>query len=146
VGQSSPQHDKCQVGNMHTYSLDLVHFPIHFIIIQSIIQLSYVPSCTCIHTCTYTYTCICSYTYTHTCTRVSMPGYLGRWTEEVGYQACGILKIRVFMPVSNSLEVRELLGIDFLKVPNCSYRALRLPVRPIVEAPKGKWGNQRTFE
>jgi hypothetical protein len=26
VGQSSSQHDKCQVGNMHTYSLDLVHF------------------------------------------------------------------------------------------------------------------------
>jgi hypothetical protein len=24
VGQSSSQHDKCQVGNMHTYSLDLV--------------------------------------------------------------------------------------------------------------------------
>jgi hypothetical protein len=29
VGQSSSQHDKCQVGNMHTYSLDLVHFSIH---------------------------------------------------------------------------------------------------------------------
>jgi hypothetical protein len=27
-GQGSSQHDKCQVGNMHTYSLDLVHFPI----------------------------------------------------------------------------------------------------------------------
>jgi hypothetical protein len=27
VGQSSSQHDKCQFGNMHTYSLDLVHFP-----------------------------------------------------------------------------------------------------------------------
>jgi hypothetical protein len=26
--QGSSQHDKCQVGNMHTYSLDLVHFPI----------------------------------------------------------------------------------------------------------------------
>jgi hypothetical protein len=26
VGQSSSQHDKCQVGNMHTYSLELVHF------------------------------------------------------------------------------------------------------------------------
>jgi hypothetical protein len=25
--QGSSQHDKCQVGNMHTYSLDLVHFP-----------------------------------------------------------------------------------------------------------------------
>jgi hypothetical protein len=33
--------------------------------------------------------------------------------------------------------VRELLGIDFLKVLNYSYRALRLPVQPIVEAWKG---------
>jgi hypothetical protein len=34
VGQSSSQHDKCQVGNMDTYSLALVNFPI----IQSSIQ------------------------------------------------------------------------------------------------------------
>jgi hypothetical protein len=33
--------------------------------------------------------------------------------------------------------VRELFGIEFLKVPNYNYRALRLPVRPIVEAQKG---------
>jgi hypothetical protein len=33
--------------------------------------------------------------------------------------------------------VRELLGIDFLKVFNCSYSALRLPIRPVVEARKG---------
>jgi hypothetical protein len=33
--------------------------------------------------------------------------------------------------------VRELLEIDFLKVLNCSYSALRLPIRPIVEAQKG---------
>jgi hypothetical protein len=33
--------------------------------------------------------------------------------------------------------VRELLGIDFLKVLNCSYMALRLPVRLVVEAHKG---------
>jgi hypothetical protein len=26
VGQSSSQHDKCQVGDMHTYYWDLVHF------------------------------------------------------------------------------------------------------------------------
>jgi hypothetical protein len=32
--------------------------------------------------------------------------------------------------------VRELLGIDFLKVLKCSYRALRLLVRPIAEAQK----------
>jgi hypothetical protein len=33
--------------------------------------------------------------------------------------------------------VRELLGIDFLKVLNCSYNALRLSFWPIVEAQKG---------
>jgi hypothetical protein len=33
--------------------------------------------------------------------------------------------------------VRELLGIDFPKVPNYSYRALRLLVQPVVEALKG---------
>jgi hypothetical protein len=33
--------------------------------------------------------------------------------------------------------VRELLGIDFLKVLNCSYSALKLPIHPIVEAQKG---------
>jgi hypothetical protein len=33
--------------------------------------------------------------------------------------------------------VRESLGIDFLKVLNCSYSSLRLPVRPVVEARKG---------
>jgi hypothetical protein len=33
--------------------------------------------------------------------------------------------------------VRELLGIDFLKVLNCSYSALRLPFRPVAEAQKG---------
>jgi len=36
--------------------------------------------------------------------------------------------------------------MDFPKVPNCSYRALRLPVRPVVEAPERKWGNQRIVE
>jgi hypothetical protein len=33
--------------------------------------------------------------------------------------------------------VSELLGIDFLKVLNYNYRALRLPVRPVAEARKG---------
>jgi hypothetical protein len=42
--------------------------------------------------------------------------------------------------------VRELLGINFLKVPNYRYRALRLPVQPVVEALEGKWGSQRTVE
>jgi hypothetical protein len=38
--------------------------------------------------------------------------------------------------------VRELLGIDFPKVPNYNYRALRLPIWPIVEALKRKWGSE----
>jgi hypothetical protein len=42
--------------------------------------------------------------------------------------------------------VRELLGIDFPKVLNYSYRALRLPVWPVVEALKGKWGSRGTVE
>jgi hypothetical protein len=33
--------------------------------------------------------------------------------------------------------VRELLGIDFLKVRNCIYNALRLPVWPVDESHKG---------
>jgi hypothetical protein len=33
--------------------------------------------------------------------------------------------------------MRELLGIDFLKVLNYNYRALRIPVRPVVEVWKG---------
>jgi hypothetical protein len=42
--------------------------------------------------------------------------------------------------------VRELLGIDFQKVPNCIYRDLRLLVWPIVEALERKWGSQRIVE
>jgi hypothetical protein len=46
--------------------------------------------------------------------------------EEAGCQAC-----------EKSLWVRELMGIDFLKVLNYSYRALRLPVRLVAKAWKG---------
>jgi hypothetical protein len=46
------------------------------------------------------------------------------------------LKRWVVRPV-RILWVRELLGIDFLKVLNCNYSALRLPVRPVAEAQKG---------
>ena len=42
--------------------------------------------------------------------------------------------------------MRELLGIDFLKVLNYSYRALVLHVWPVVESLKGKWGSQRIVE
>jgi hypothetical protein len=40
VGQSSSQHDKCQVGDMHTYGWDLVHLAIILLIILSIIESS----------------------------------------------------------------------------------------------------------
>ena len=33
--------------------------------------------------------------------------------------------------------MRELLGIDFMNVLNCSYNALRILVWPVVEAQKG---------
>jgi hypothetical protein len=33
--------------------------------------------------------------------------------------------------------VRDLLGIDFLKVLNYSYRAMRLPIQTVVEVRKG---------
>jgi hypothetical protein len=55
----------------------------------------------------------------------------------VGCQARGILKRWVVRPVRNSLWVRELLGIDFLKVLNYSYRALRLPVGLLLKPWKG---------
>jgi hypothetical protein len=42
--------------------------------------------------------------------------------------------------------VRELLGIDFLKVINYNYMSLRLLVWPIVEALEGKLGNRKTVE
>jgi hypothetical protein len=51
------------------------------------------------------------------------------------------LKRQDVMPVSNSLQVRELLGIDFLRELNCNYSALRLHVWPVAEALEGKWGN-----
>ena len=38
------------------------------------------------------------------------------------------------------------MGIDFLKVLNYSYSALRLLVWPIVDALEGKWGSRRIVE
>ena len=38
--------------------------------------------------------------------------------------------------------MRELLGIDFLKVLNCNYRDLRLLVWPVVEDQKGIGANE----
>jgi hypothetical protein len=56
------------------------------------------------------------------------------------------LKRRVIRPMRNSLQVRELLGIDFLREPNYNYSALRLLVRSVAEALEGKWGSRRTVE
>ena len=86
--QSSSQHDKCQVWNMHTYSLELVHFPIipssltHSLnsplyLPITVLELVFVPIPVCV------------------------VGYLGRWTKEAGCHVCGILKRRVVRPVRN---------------------------------------------
>jgi hypothetical protein len=56
------------------------------------------------------------------------------------------LKRCVFRLVSNFLQVRELLGIDFLREANCSYNCLRIHARPVVEAMEINWGNRRTVE
>jgi hypothetical protein len=42
--------------------------------------------------------------------------------------------------------VREFLGIDFLKVLNYNYNAMRLLVWPIAEALEGKWSSQSIVE
>jgi hypothetical protein len=55
--------------------------------------------------------------------------------EEVGFQAH-----------EKFSQVRELLGIDFPKVPNYNYRALRLHVQPVVEASERKGCSRRTIE
>jgi hypothetical protein len=56
-------------------------------------------------------------------------------------QAHVILKRCVVRPVRNSIGVRELLGIVFSKVTNYNYRALRLLICLVVEAPERKWGS-----
>jgi hypothetical protein len=102
VGQSSSQHDKCQVGNMHTKILDLVHFhhsivPPFFhtrisVVLHNFLLLSL-----------YMY-CIQTNTI-HVLVLVPVPSYLRRWTEEMGCQTHGILMRRVVR--HNSLQVRE---------------------------------------
>jgi hypothetical protein len=56
------------------------------------------------------------------------------------------LKRWVVRPVRISLQVRELLGIDFLRESNYNYSALRLLIHLVVEAMERKWGSQRTVE
>ena len=80
--QGSSQHDKCQVGNMHTYSLDFVHF----LIIPSL----------------FTHSFSCPLYLLDTIT-ISVPWLAGSWTEEAGCQACGRLKRQVVRPMRKSL-------------------------------------------
>jgi hypothetical protein len=47
-----------------------------------------------------------------------------------------VLKKRVFRSMRNYLGER-IVGDWFLKVTNCSYNALRLPIRPVAEAQIG---------
>jgi hypothetical protein len=89
--QGSSQHDKCQVGNMHAYSLELIHFPI-------------IPS-------SFTHSFIFTL-YLLVTIIVSVPWLDGSWIEETGCQAYRILKRQGFQSNENSLHVRELMGID----------------------------------
>jgi hypothetical protein len=70
----------------------------------------------------------------------------GLWFEEAGCQAHGMKK-QVFNPVSNSLQVREVVGeVISQREPNSSYSACRILVCPVVEALEGKWGSRRIVE
>ena len=90
MGQRSSQHDKCEVGSMHTYRLDLVHFPSSF---------------------THSFS---SPWYLHVTVIVPIPipvpvlvhGYIRSLIEEAGCQAHGILKRWVVRPVRNYLGER----------------------------------------
>jgi hypothetical protein len=68
-------------------------------------------------------------------------GCQARRIEETGCQACGKEEVGC-QAHENSLNVREILGIDFPRWKNCSYMALRLLVRLVVEALKRKWGRR----
>jgi hypothetical protein len=48
--------------------------------------------------------------------------------------------------VSNFSLGERIVGNLFPKVLNCSYRAIRLPVRSVAEALEGKWGSRGTVE
>jgi hypothetical protein len=52
------------------------------------------------------------------------------------------LKRWVVRPVRNFSLGERIVGIDFLKVINCSYNAQRLPIWPIVEAQKGSGASE----
>ena len=80
MGQSSSQHDKFQVGNMHTYSLDLVHFHI----IQSSIQSFHEQSLTqSVVLCTFLSLYMYLYTYLNL---VSLGAGLKKWVlRPMGY-------------------------------------------------------------
>ena len=107
MGQSSSQHDKHQVGDMHTHFLDLVHF------------LSFLPSFshTVNHPGEFTHS-LFYLLYLHVTVPepvsiailVCVAGYLGRWTEEAGCQARGILKRRVFRLVRNFTLGERIVG------------------------------------
>ena len=152
MDQSSSQHDNCQVGDMHTYCWDLVHFhtPTHHSYhhlfhdsfhhgamipwpFHSRSQLSFI----------YSYHCTWTGIHSHFVLvyLVSLGVGLKKWVV----RPLGNWRSGLSGPWS-IFWVRELLGNWFLKVLNCSYSALRLSVRPVVEALEGKWGSQGTVE
>jgi hypothetical protein len=57
------------------------------------------------------------------------------------------MKKQVVRLVRNSLQLREVVGkVISQRESNDNYSALRIPVRPVVEALVGKWGCRRTIE
>ena len=64
----------------------------------------------------------------------------------MGFQARG-LKKQVVRPVSNSLQVREVVGeVNSPMEPNCSNSDRIIIFQPVVESFKGKWGSRRNVE
>jgi len=134
------QRDKCQVGNMHISFGNFSSFNhggeraggegIIFI------RTSLLP-------CYYHLYLHASSTHSYTCTRI-----LGRFGDElkrrvvmiVGHRSSGLSSSWTFFPCERYSRNW------FSKMPKYNYRALRLHVGLVVEAPKGKWGSQRSIE
>jgi hypothetical protein len=87
--QGSSQHDKCQVGNMHTYSLELVHFPRN--LSSFLHSLNYHP-------------------YPVVIVHVPVPGKI--WSGRGGLSSSWTIEETSCQTLEHSLQVRELLGIS----------------------------------
>jgi hypothetical protein len=107
VGQSSSHHDKCQVGDMHTYIFDLVHFGgIRSPFTHSFSFPSYrhvpVPIYVLVHVRVTVHVLVP--------VPVAVTGKIRSWTEEVIFQARGIFKRSCFRPVRNFYLSERIVG------------------------------------